>query len=433
MLKTLDGSAKVDAEGLNNFLDFGYSVLEKTPFVDVKFLKYDSKIILTDGELLVDYKKNGLIEFPEKNSEPTEVIKLIKDYINNYESLVENDIIIPTSGGFDSRLLNITVTNKKRIRSFTYGLSDNQEESYEVVKAKKISQILNTNWQQIELGDFNKFYKQWFFLFGCSTHLHGMYHIEFYSQIKKILKEKNCTLLSGIIGDAWSGKVLIPVINSHKDLTNIGITHNFSCNSKYSKLPKKQEKAMSFTKDNYQSLQDPRFRVITAIRFKIILLSYLMSIPDYFGFLSWTPFLNKNIVLNTLSLPEEEKSNRKWEVDYFKTNNLDLESIDLKYSKQNSLNAFSLKFSIVPALDRNTLSPYMKENVLKKINKVYDRIIEGKITENDLWYRLLKKKFIYGLATRLKINMNFLKPYYCLLTLKAFELSFKLSKEDDKK
>lgn len=57
MLKTLDGSTKVDAEGLNNYLNFGYSVLEKTPFTDVNFLKYDSKIILNDGELSVDYKK----------------------------------------------------------------------------------------------------------------------------------------------------------------------------------------------------------------------------------------------------------------------------------------------------------------------------------------------------------------------------------------
>ena len=44
----------IDPEGLNNYFEFGYSVFEQTPFLDVKFLRYFSKIRIDEGGIVVE-------------------------------------------------------------------------------------------------------------------------------------------------------------------------------------------------------------------------------------------------------------------------------------------------------------------------------------------------------------------------------------------
>ena len=44
-LKTLAGK-EIHPEGLANFVEFGYSVLEQTPFEEVKFMRYYSKLVV---------------------------------------------------------------------------------------------------------------------------------------------------------------------------------------------------------------------------------------------------------------------------------------------------------------------------------------------------------------------------------------------------
>ena len=125
------------------------------------------------GKLSVEYLDDPLEQWLGYRLSEDDVIGLIKDRVWDWERAVTGEIIVPTSGGYDSRLLNWCIEDKSRVRSFTYGISENQAESYEVVYARRLSEILGTWWEQIPLGGFHKYFDDWEKLFGVSTHAHG--------------------------------------------------------------------------------------------------------------------------------------------------------------------------------------------------------------------------------------------------------------------
>jgi hypothetical protein len=357
---------EIDAEGMNCFLDFGYSVLERTPLKDVRFLRFYSKLVIHESGISIEYKPD-LIHEDKYNYPETKVFDLIKEYIQTNEVRTYNEIIIPTSGGYDSRLLNYFVQDKKRIRSYTYGISPNQSDSYEVVYAKKLSEILNTEWRQVTLGKFNDTIPEWFEIFGCSTHLHGMYHIEFYREIKKN-HLFNPTLLSGIIGDAWAGSIKEVEIKCPDDIDRLGYTHGLNSNSKHSKVWNEPGPWIDFYNQNLQYLNSHFYQIILCMRFKIILLSYLMTIPEYFGIACWTPFLNMKIALSMLSLPLERRKGRLWQVDFYKREGLYLEGMNLQCSKENNLNIQALQMTSLESLDVKMLSKFVYKDYVDSIN-----------------------------------------------------------------
>ena len=129
-------------EGLCNYLDYGYSILEQTPLKNIKFLRHSSQITLEDSKIKVTYFDDIAEKYIGQASNEQDVLNILEKSINNWADTHKGEIILPLSGGYDSRLLASLIKDKERIRSFTYGLSEKQEESFEVVKAKKIAEIL---------------------------------------------------------------------------------------------------------------------------------------------------------------------------------------------------------------------------------------------------------------------------------------------------
>ena len=111
---------------------------------------------------------------------------------------------MPTSGGFDSRLINLLLSDRSRVRAFTYGISDNQLRSTEVVKAREVARRLGLRWQTVPIGEFHRYLGDWDALYGVSTHAHGMYQMEFYDQVRRAVAPGS-TVLSGICGEWFSG------------------------------------------------------------------------------------------------------------------------------------------------------------------------------------------------------------------------------------
>ena len=78
------------------------------------------------------------------------------------------------------RLTAIKYSLYERIKySCSYGTSENQEYSHEVVIARELSKKLNTRHEFIELNNFFDLENEWYKLYGPTTHLNGHYHIEF--------------------------------------------------------------------------------------------------------------------------------------------------------------------------------------------------------------------------------------------------------------
>ena len=274
-----------DPEGFNVYLSFGYCALGLTPFKDVFFLPPCSELRMTGGDCAVvrlpdpaDILTKGL---PPTNEE--EVLGMIQDRVWAWEQSVAGEIVIPTSGGFDSRLLNLCVHDRSRIRSFTYGASLHQTESREVVVARKLSEILGTRWEHVELLHIHRHLDAWFKLFGCATHAHGMYQIAFYERVREQLPRSSAPMLSGIIGDAWAGAVRCPPVTCATEVPRLGYTHGLNADVRFTELRSGSTACEKYFEGNRRLLASEEGRIVLAMRSKMMLLRYLFEVPASLG------------------------------------------------------------------------------------------------------------------------------------------------------
>jgi len=412
----------IDNEGLSNFCEFGYSVLEQTMFKDVKFMRYYSRLIISNG-IKVESKKDPVLDvsFLEKISSEGEAIKLMQEYISNAESKIDGDIVLPTSGGYDSRILNYFVKDKKRIRSFTYGISKDQSKSDEVVNARKISEIYGTEWEQIELKEYHKYMDKWLDVYGFSAHTHGMYHIEFYKNISKKYDFSNASFLSGIIGDAWAELGKFNDIKNHKDIINLGYTHGMHLDLEHLKLKSNNQLKKDYFIINGSLLGNDKIKSIFAMRTKLMLISYLTQIPEYFGMPVWTPFLNFEIVKTTLNMPDDRRNNRAWQKDFFKQVGLNIEDMNLQSVKANKLDYEIGRNAKLEIIDILLMKTYIEEDRLIEINKLITKIsLVEKIINKLLYLRNIGRVLRF-----LGFKNKFLNALYEYYVIKAIEKGLK--------
>ncbi len=305
-------------EGLRNYLRFGYSVFEQTPIENVKFLRYSSKIEKgKDKKIGITYLEDPVEKLLGHKADSEEVLEKIKDAIQDWEKSISGPIILPLSGGYDSKLLLAGVKDKSKIKAYSYGYSKKQEDSYEVVRARKLAESYGVDWKSIELGEFLKYLDEWNEMYGPAIHAHGMYQIEFYKKICEDLKESGGAVLSGIIGDGWAGNVRLKEIGSIEELDLLGYTHNMCIQEDICLLPEEREQRRAFYTQNKERLCEENWRILFAMRMKVMLLRYLVETPKQYGLSAWSPFLDADIAVSMLNLPWQEKDGRLWQKRYF--------------------------------------------------------------------------------------------------------------------
>lgn len=405
-------------EGFNNYLDYGYSVFEQTPVKNVKFLRHSSCLNqINENQLEVQYLDDISDKWHGVHSDEEEVISKIQLSVNQWESSFDGDIVVPTSGGYDSRLLNFLISDKSRIKTFTYGLSDIQSQSYEVVFAKNIAKSLGLSWEQIELGHFHQYFDQWHQYFGVSTHAHGMYHIEFYTKLfAKIDAQKR--LLSGIFGDVWAGNTSYQVLETAQDLIKLGYTHGLNGDSSYSLLRSDFELRDLYWEKNKEKLNDNFYQTLALIRNKMILISYLLRVPEeLFGCKVWSPFMNPDIALSMLNLPPHRRENRRWQSDFFRSHSLELESSNLKADFRNTLNH--------QAMQLNRLTPLKTSLLREVVQPQYVEWVNSKVMPLGRGLDFIRRgKQIPKIASLLRymgVQDQRLKAYQAYLTLKPVQ------------
>ena len=412
-----------DPDGLKNYLDFGYSVFGHTPIRYVKFLPPCAELKIENGIIKINLERDPAEHWIGRSTNEFDVLDLIGNTINQWEDSVVGEIVLPLSGGYDSRLLAHFIKDKNRIRSFTYGLSDIQNKSFEVIYAKKVAELLNFKNEIIPLGRFHTHFDEWYYKYGVSTHAHGMYHIEFYQQILKKINGEN-PLLTGLIGDAWSGAFELPEILNSTDVIRLGHTHNLHADSNFSVFKKSESQSKeAFFENRKDLLKDPHYRIIESMRLKMMLLSYMITIPDTFNFKPFAPFIEENIALGMLFLPPERRKDRLWQKEFFLKNGLgiDFKSDSVDYG--NTLNAQALKTIPLKALITNLLKEIIQESYLNNVNdklanwlvskqiaQVNDKLLEIPILRGAMWR--------IGFRNRLPAAINeVMKVYYVFLTL----------------
>jgi len=84
-------------------------------------------------------------------------------------------------------------------------------------------------------------------------------------------------------------------------------------------------------------MASPLGAVVVSMRLKMILLSYLFTVPRDFGFQPWSPFLDPRIAIAMLKIAPERRENRAWQEEWFRKNGLWIEGEGLKSRVENDL------------------------------------------------------------------------------------------------
>ncbi|WP_437920151.1 hypothetical protein [Sphingobacterium sp. LRF_L2] len=409
---------EIDMKGLSSYLDYGYCVFGLTPVKYVKYLQPNESLHKTEGKIQVFSNVDTVINKIGYRTQEDDVLHLIEDALAKWTSSIDGNILIPTSGGFDSRLLNVLIKDKQRIKAYTYGTSFNQNYSREVVYAQQLSQRLGTSWQRVDLKSFNNYIGEWYTLFGPSLAASGTYHMEFYKKIAEIEKFQHLSLLSGIVGDAWAGAVAVPHISNVASYSKLGYTHGMTANSMLATGVDYKDVVEPIFERQRQLLDLPEFRIITAMRNKMLLLQYLIRVPSLYGFEGFSPFIEENIALAMLNLPLERRVNRQWQRDFFKKNNVLFEEEKHQYTYQNSLNYYALLSSSLEPLNVSLLKEVISLKYLEWINFRVGNI-GGK---ERIFQSLMHTPKIKEVLKKVGFKNGLLEAYFAYITIKPIEI-----------
>jgi hypothetical protein len=420
-----------DYEALYNYLDWGYCILGKTPIKGVKFLQANEYLLKEDNQKRFILKKKEwdaefIFNAPAIKFKPDEVIEMIREDVKSWERFTQGTIVLPLSGGFDSRLLASMVTQKERIKCFSYGSTFVQSKDREVLYAQKVAHQLNLQWKYLELNHFHCYLNDWYNAYGISTFAGGLYHYEFYEKIK-LQGVQSGHLLSGIVGDAWAGKFVKPIL-SPKDIAYLKLTHGYYVEKKFFtfKYKKENEYIHEYFEKNRLAWELPSFRLIELIRHKMIFLNYLFRTPYQFNLIPYSPYVKSSIALAMISIDEKLRLNRYWQKEYFKKCNLDVENQVKKYQKLNYLACYNLKKKPLPLLKAELFKEIINSDYINQIN---NKIQKAKFP----YYKFFILQNLNNLFMRLNIiprDRPLMYPFY-LQYLVLIPLQLLILKRDE--
>jgi len=361
-----------DPEGFNDYLDFGFSVFEHTPVRDVHMLRHSSRLYRGPQGLRVEYLPDVACEWYDRRSTVDEVLEVASAKINAAAGEGEGEVVVPTSGGLDSRLLNLLLHDRSRVRAFTYGVSDDQLRSSEVVKARELARRLGLRWEALPLGDFHRYLDEWDDLYGVSTHAHGMYQMEFYRQIAERVPAGS-TVLSGICGEWFSGDDkemrVRSRIASPDELVEMMAFSSMCADSGMSTFRSERLGAQRLLEQEPRLRRDVRPRVAAVVRLDVAYLSYLLSVPEALGFRARSPYLDPDVALRLLTLPDHLRHQRRWLRGVFQARGVGLESLQLSFDPRNSLNFQAMRRVPLAPLDVGLLREVVRPEYVRWINR----------------------------------------------------------------
>lgn len=205
----------ISYENLYGFLRFSHYIWDETAWNHIYQMLPDSIFTFNYESNIpkVDYLNtikcsNSRVNLTDKQV-ASELFELNQELVLKTLGDFEQ-IILPLSSGYDSRMIFSALTNnvqtRKRLKCFTYG----NEGSIEVESARRLCGQENIYWKHINLPCrfLTKFdLRAISNIFGASMHMHGMYQLEFFNQIKlHINTSENSVLTSGFMTGVPAGQ-----------------------------------------------------------------------------------------------------------------------------------------------------------------------------------------------------------------------------------
>jgi asparagine synthetase B (glutamine-hydrolysing) len=412
-----------DALGLYLYLNAGYCVFGKTPYRDVSFLRANQTLV---GSKILDTNYGFLEKLVSQDTSAVDsVLDSLSKWVEKMEKSTKGKIVLPLSGGLDSRLLLSMISDRSRIEAFTYGQSWDESKSDEVKKAEALSKKMGFSWRHITLNGFSKFTPAWIENRGASSHAHGMYQMEFYSQIEKLVP-KDSVVLSGIVGDLLAGSLPRVKVSEPNDLWKLTLSRHINASIFTRRI---ESKNLCQEVENYLKLEfeffeplltSKRVTDLLTIQNKNMLLRYLVEVPALFGFESRSPFLDEKIGTDLLRIEENERENRKWQKNYLKNIGLDDEKIGNSGLYNNTLNFREINSKNVDLSLLRTLGIFHEEEkVLTEVRTRIQALQSKRLRIAVVLSQIPLCSFLGRVMLRLHRNtyQTGLKMYYAYLTL----------------
>ena len=349
-----------------------------------------------------------------------EVIDLLRARVQAAESAYEGKVVIPTSGGYDSRLLNLMVAEPSRVRSFTFGPTARQWDSSEVARARALAQMVGSRWERIPLAPFHSRLDEWDEAFGPAVHAHGMYQLDFYSKVRSRLAGGEL-VLSGLGGDGLAGKVddlERRPLSGPADVVRLIQPGVMNADPSASVVPHRGTLQEEYFERHRDILSSHRRRVLEAVRFRIQLTHYLLRVPRLYGLDADAPFLDIDVGTAMLSLPDERRPGRRWVREYLASRGALFEDVcgDDQY------------WLYWPAMRAQPLAP-LDEGVLAEVVRPdYVRWVNRTVSWRGLWYegyeRMSQRRGFRRASACLRavgLRQRRLEAYHAFMTLRPIQ------------
>lgn len=213
----ISDESKLNDFAAKEFESSGFVTGNHTLLKDVFQVQAGELVEFSQEEIRTKFYFSYATQLPIGNMGPKEELskvfeRLIKRTINYAAG---QKLIIPLSGGYDSRLLATLLKkhNYSNVLCFTYGRAN----SFEVATSKEVASTLNYDWVFIEYTDelirgfsANDQFKDFFFNSG--SNLCSLSHIQDFFAVQQLanrkLIDKNSIFLPGHTGDVLAGSHL---------------------------------------------------------------------------------------------------------------------------------------------------------------------------------------------------------------------------------
>jgi len=257
----------ISPENIYGFLKYSHFIWDETAWRHINQMLPDSTYQFSPDGRLGKSRYNATVTAStarfglSDNQVADQLFELNKNLVTRSLETYE-EIILPLSSGYDSRMIFSVLANDsklaERTRCYTYG----SEGSIEVEAGRRLSGFKKIKWDHIELPcNFlqSSRTKEIADIFGSSLHMHGMYQIEFYEQIKSRFGIQASSALTsgfmtGVPAGQHNGLLQIQDCNTNLEqaMSRFGQSKTW-LDENLASLP-------IFKNNNYNELAESRFR-----------------------------------------------------------------------------------------------------------------------------------------------------------------------------
>lgn len=429
----------LDKKSSLEFNNTGYVTGENTLIHNIKqtlsgqilYIKNDSKslICIDDSRYFIYYASKRSEGSKESLLKKLDSI-LMKTFTKIIEDVNEKTLVIPLSGGYDSRLIVAMFKRlgHKNIICYSYGVPNNLESKI----SKKVANQLGFKWIFIPYTAsmwsklwYSKFFKD-FIKYGgnYSTIAHTQDYLAVEELTSKELIPLDSIFIPGHTGDFIAGKHFKKIwddkpIHSYNSLKNSILKAHYNLNNEWVrdlKLKRVLEQKVESVLNNFIINEDYNYNQIFELwewqerQSKFIACS--VNVYEYFNY-EWRMPLweNRDILEFFMRLPIQFKTDTIL-YDYFLEEIL-FEKYDLNYKKADKvLNKKSHFREVLRRMIPHTLVYYYRHSSMFSYNDDLDRVLinEKHLKENKIKFRYTGK---YNHLEAL-LNMNIIKKSLAL-------------------